>query len=74
MLVGILGDSMKWSDLTEEQKERILKFAQGSTRDDLYLYREHARTPEKFEREEPRVKPKAYLLDYLDKFKDKFVK
>ena len=65
---------MKWSDLTKEQKERILKFAQGSTKSDLYLYREHGRNPEKFRRPEPKIEPKSYILNYLEQFKDKFTK
>lgn len=65
---------MKWSDLSDEQKDRVIKFSSGDTKQDLILYRMHKNNPEKFRREPVVKKSNKFIKDYLEQFKSKFIK
>jgi hypothetical protein len=65
---------MKWSNLTKEEQERYLRFAQGSTKGDLIEFRDRAFHPEQHRLPDREIKPKIGVLKYLQQFKHGFVK
>ena len=65
---------MKWSELSSEEKERYLRFASDSTRDNLIKYRDHNDHHEEHRLPKREIKPNKWMQNYLEQFKDKIVK
>lgn len=65
---------MKWSELSDEEQEIYLKFAQGSTKRDLIKFRDRSLHPERHRLPKREIKPKLGLWKYLQQFKDDMVK
>ena len=63
---------------TKEEKERIRKFITPDLRPSYFLFKDKNNNPGKYARQEEEVcvksKPSASMANYLQQFKDGFVK